>query len=312
MLPQAPSLRKPLRFARASLDDRGQPDEHRRRNRKGNREADHPPVHRQFVHARQDVGPDRPRRLHGDNRQPDTGKAPDQGEHQMLGEYLAEQASAAGADREAHRELAPAIDQPHEQEVGDVGARNDHDQPHRPEQDQERISRRLHQLVAHRTNVGRRHVLVLIRMLVGEARAQDVEVRVGHGDRDPGFQPGDDIEHSGAALLADRRAVRRRRIHRQGRPHLDRTRTEREVESRRGHTDDGERLAVEQDAGTDDRRIVPEVGAPQIVADDRHPRPRALIVGHEKDAQARAAHGVCRRDPTRRSARSGGWPVLVR
>ena len=117
-------------------------------------------------------------------------------------------------------------------------------------------------------------------------------MRVGHGDRDPGFQPGDDIEHSGAALLADRRAVRRRRIHRQGRPHLDRTRTEREVESRRGHTDDGERLAVEQDAGTDDRRIAPEVGAPQIVADDRHPRPRALIVGHERTPK-RGLHTEC-------------------
>ena len=52
------------------------------------------------------------------------------GEHDALDQHLPDDAAAAAADRRPHRDLAPTLGRPDEQQVRDVGAR---DQQHEPD-----------------------------------------------------------------------------------------------------------------------------------------------------------------------------------
>jgi hypothetical protein len=56
-----------------------------------------------------------------------------QSDHQAFCEQLLHQAATAGADRQTHRDFLRSSGGPGEQQVGDVGARDQQDQPEGPQ-----------------------------------------------------------------------------------------------------------------------------------------------------------------------------------
>ena len=63
---------------------------------------------------------------------------PSETEHQRLGQKLPDDAVARGAERRPDRHLALARGAPREQQIGDVGARNQQDERDRSAEDQQR------------------------------------------------------------------------------------------------------------------------------------------------------------------------------
>ena len=87
----------------------------------------------------------------------DAGRGRQRREQQALGEQLPHQPRAAAAERRAHRELALARRRPHEQQVRDVRARNQHHEAHR-----------AHERQDHRPDVGDE---ILVHRLEAEVEA---------------------------------------------------------------------------------------------------------------------------------------------
>ena len=111
----------------ASIDaDLMQPRQHRRAAK---RELKHSLRVRRREFAEQVDEPDRQQRAE---------HAADRGEHQALGDELAEDASTAGADGQAHRDLPLACRAARQQQAGDVRA---HDQQHRADGDRDHAKR---------------------------------------------------------------------------------------------------------------------------------------------------------------------------
>ena len=73
--------------------------------------------------------------------------AADAGQHEALDDQLPDDPRAAGAERDAHRDFLLAADRAREQQVGDIGARDQQHQRDGAEQHQQRGPDVLHQLV---------------------------------------------------------------------------------------------------------------------------------------------------------------------
>jgi hypothetical protein len=72
----------------------------------------------------------------------ENGKASDsaqQKEQQNLGEQLTDETSSCGSQRLANRDLTTSHTGPGEQEIGDIDATDQQDQPHRAKQQNERL-----------------------------------------------------------------------------------------------------------------------------------------------------------------------------
>ena len=80
----------------------------------------------------------------------DAGEAAEQREHQVLGQHLTHQPAAAGAERRTHGQLLLAMAAAREQQVGDVGARDQQHQRHGAEQDHHRRPRHAADDLGHR------------------------------------------------------------------------------------------------------------------------------------------------------------------
>ena len=83
---------------------------------------------------------EREQRSNADGAEHEAECAARERQHDALGEQLADDTRAARAERRADRNLVPADVGAHEQQVGDVGTRNQQDEADGPGQDQERRS----------------------------------------------------------------------------------------------------------------------------------------------------------------------------
>src|SRR5918992_1594468 len=79
-------------------------------------------------------GRDAPERDH------QSGDTSGEGEHETLGGKLSQDASAAGAEGDAHRNFTLALDRAREQESGDVAARYQEDESNGAHQHEQRLS----------------------------------------------------------------------------------------------------------------------------------------------------------------------------
>jgi hypothetical protein len=172
---------------------------------------------------------------------------------------LPDEPPAARAERGAHGQLALARAGAHQQQVGDVGARDEQHEADRAEQDDE-VG-----LGAAREGVGER---------LGEGRAPAVRVGVecaralGHGahlgvglpDRDAGAHQAHDLQEVVAAVLRVLRVEGHRR------PDLAGVQGELELV---GHdADDRARAVVDADGAADDVGVGAEALAPEAVLDE--------------------------------------------
>ena len=188
-------------------------------------------------------------------------------EQQALGEELADESSAPGAERRAHRELAMTRRRAREQQIRHVRARDEQHESHRDEQDEQRRPHVAGQLIgqAHDPGApagveGRKHPRQL--------RVNPRHVLLRLGDRDTRSHPCDGHEpaaawRTGIGLEPDRL------------PDIDLP-----VENRepgRHHADHDLRPAVELNRLIDDRRVRTEAPPPEPVADHHDVRGRVVV-----------------------------------
>ena len=181
-------------------------------------------------------------------------------EQDALGQELAQQPAAAGADRHPDGHLARARGAAGQLQVGDVGARDEEQERHRAEQQLQagpHLSARDRdvQIVPQRGGEALRRKGR--RLLLREALVQRAELLLGDGLRHAGRQPHDRIEE---------RQVRARRRQRQPEPFAAIP-----AEARRHHADDGVRTAVQPQRPADGRRDCPRTAA--ATAGGSAPRP---------------------------------------
>ena len=232
-------------------------------------EGDHRPVETDPGDAGQAVRR-RPRQhLHPPTGEDQAQAAADHRQEGALGEQLADQAAAGGAQRQPHGDLAPAPGGARQQQTGDVGAGDEQDEGDRAGEQQEEGPGIGHHalLQAHQLDP------VVGGVLLAQVGGHRLGLRPRPLEVEPRPQAGDDAEevetprrpfgvelerHPDVGLVAER-------------------------EPAGEHADHGDRLAVEDDGATDDRRIAGEAPLPEAVADHRHPgRRRRLLVGVEQ------------------------------
>ena len=270
-------------FGRRGLQCGDQAEDARRQHRQCDREADQPKVRPERFeagHESKDVGRHAdPKGTQAEPRESEGRRHRHEREQRALGQQLADDAEAAGAEGEPDGDLPPPLRCAREQKVGDVRAGDQqHDERRRlPEREQ-----RPGAFVEHAAEE-REHahavVAVRVRIVTREPRGEHRHFRLRVLERRAGPQVADDREVSQVA------ARRHLRIERDGGPDFGALG---EGESRRHHADDDVRLAVDDDRTPHDRAVGIEAPLPQRVAQDHDVvPPERFIVPNERAAEGR-------------------------
>ncbi len=223
----------------------------------------------------------------------DTHDAAERGQRQAFPQQLADDLARAGAEGGLHRQLLLPRLGPHEQQVGDVGARDQQDHADRPHQHPERALDVADEVVLERADLGRQARLLEHRQRgAGERREfaqghRDHPRDVGAGplDRFARLQPGnprvaEHADHGLAAIETERDDQRDVAIE--------------ETERVGQDADDLARLAVEGHGTPDRRRVGPELRPPVAGGEDHGLGAAGRVVGpgehpadHRLDAEDR-------------------------
>ena len=182
-------------------------------------------------------------------------------EQQALDQQLPHDAPARGAHRVAHRDLARPRRRARQQQVGDVGARDQQHEADRAHQRQEHDADRAGvEAFVERLDDADGELLVAGRMRRGQALDDAVELGLRLRRRTtPGFRR---REHGEVADVAALLLLRRR----DGRhPQLG---VGRELDAGRHHADDRRRLAVDADGQAEHAAIAAVARLPEGVAED--------------------------------------------
>ena len=255
---------------------------------------------------------------------------PGEREHQALDEQLLHQAAARGTQRQADSDLALAHERAGDQQVGDVGAGDEQDEPdhaHQHEQGRGEVVAQageacrcrfdeqspLHELLARVGGPvlrGRQRLLVLT-----DLREEPLQRRLGGVDRVARLQPGEDLDPPGAPIVhVHPRPVRRHHVLHQDRDaDLRRLRRIDAGESCRGDTDHGHRVVVDPDRLADDRRIACEPADPVVVAqdDDRVAHGDLIVLPGVEHAAERRLHAEQREVVARHHLRLHALGLVV-
>ena len=201
------------------------------------------------------------------------------GEDGALGDHLPREPVAIGADGGANRELLLSGQRPCDEEICEVGARDQqHAQGGRDQRDQKRSGLSRH-LIAE-TEHGGAGLRVLFGILAGELRRDQLHFAADLIEGDSRLHPRDDIE-VGVGAIGNRA---RREL--EAGPQLGRARWK--PEACRHHSDNHERLIVQHDRAAENRRIAAELAAPETVAQYDRTRGRRIVVGaDERTAERR-------------------------
>ena len=268
------------------------------------REREHAEVDRQLEGERQGTRRRGQGAEGGDDGegQGQAGRAPEQREEHALGEELRDEPPPAGAQREAHRDLAPPRGCAGQHQVGHVRAGEEQHRPHhRHQQRGHRGQARPHLAVTgvdgHRDRDARPRSCRGRRRDGGGQHGQRGG-RLGGGG--PRLEPpqaeepavGAPAKEIGIHLpgIAGARGPHDR-LHHHGHVEVPERSPLRAVEPFRGHADDGEAVAVEEDIPPHDPRLAVEPPPPQAVADHGHGvRPRRDVVARGEEAAKRRPH----------------------
>ncbi len=183
-------------------------------------------------------------------------------EQHAFGQQLRDDAAAGGADGRSNRDLAAAPGGADQQQVGDVGAGDQQDEPDRAEQHVEGRADVGDHLLAEAANVERlvlvEHAPVLLLVLLG----RHLQPGGGLGDRHAGLQLAGDVEVVALVVGVE--------IELEGHPHVGVGAELADVERLPDDADDGVGLAAQRDGAAQHVRIVSESPLPQALADQRH------------------------------------------
>ena len=219
----------------------------------------------------------------------------DRQEH-ALGQQLSGEAAAAGAERRPHRQFLLPRQRPRQQQVGDVGARDQQHESHRRAQHDERETDTPDCLLLQRQHAKRQSAVggIEIRMVPPQVRGESLELGSRLLDRRARRQRREDVV---VLAVSDPRRVGRQRQRQQDLRLLDdaerRHDLARELEGGRQHPDHFVRLTVQR------QRAADGVGAAAVAAHPRAvrqqclaARARRVVGGGEEgaDERLRAEH----------------------
>ena len=229
---------------------------------------------------------DAPERDHG------AGRAAGRGQRQAFNQQLAHDADPARAERGADRHLAAARGAARQQQVGDVGARDQQHGRHRAEQRDQGGPVVLDQHILEWPDDDPVHAVARVRGV--DAGGDGGQLGLRRRQRDAGTQPADRLQERRAALIGPlRREARGQHRH----PDLRRVLgVEGKLEARRHDADDDDRIAVEQRRLADDRRVAPEGARPQRLGDHRRPLGAVRVVAGFERAAGDRRHAQQRED----------------
>ena len=209
------------------------------------------------------------------------------GERQRLGEQLADDPPATRAERRADRHLAPPHCSSREQQIRDIGARDEQHHADRGEEDEKPglVIPHQHATQRHRAH---RPIAVRVGVLRGEARGDRASSafacsRLVPARRWP-MPRMNEAPRCSANCAIIPIAVRRQ-------PGLHWLRVKGKLERCRHDADDRRRLAVERDRPSDDSVAAAESPVPERLADHHRPRPvlHVIVGGQPAPAQRRNA-----------------------
>ena len=272
-------LRRAQRGREAEQQARG--DRHRERERK-NRRAD---VH---VRSAGQIAQRGGRDVHEPEREHDAERAAAEGEHGALGAEPSQQITASGAECRAHGGLVRARRRAHEQQVGDVRARDQQNQGDRSREHHQGRARPADCAIAQR-----RHAkdALGIRIRVAEIRARvATRDRIGirlhvlnaHARRQPRDSP--QVSEPAGDLLP-REAVHRLDVRR---PHVHVVERRRQIDAERA--DDRMRCAVQRQRGADGVGPHAEAARPEAAREDHYGRTRGSILFVRDASSGRHRH----------------------
>ena len=194
-------------------------------------------------------------------------------EEDGLGEPLAKESSAAGANRDPNRDLPLPRHRATEKQACDIHARDhEHHQHHARQLPQQRPRRHAKAAALAERRHGERPVAIGVRIGGLQLAGHDLRARRHLVDGRATRQPGDHTQPSRTPQVEDRRMTacpphsRRRRIdfglQRRWDPHVRRDAQYRTNEALRRHTDERVGIAVQADRSTDQPMIGIEQAAP--------------------------------------------------
>ena len=241
------------------LQRRHDPGEQRGHDGDRQREQHHPAVDGDRIRPRNAVAtyPDEQPRRPISEHQPE--RAADRREHERLGDDLADEDGAIGAERRPDRQLlAPRGGSP-EHQVAEVGAGDQQHEADRCEQDHERTLDVAHELTVERNDVDAEALIGRVGLF--EAGGDPGHLGLGLFHRDPGLQPADHRQPEPTAGVA-RPLVGRQRF-----PEL---RFGRHLQGPRHDADDFEGAAVEGHRLAEHVAGAAEAPLPQAVGNQHH------------------------------------------
>ena len=264
-----------------------QAEDHRRHDRDGEREQQHPAVHDE-LEADREGGRRHQAREHvpAPVRHEHADPAGQQAEDGALGEQLPDQTPTVGAERDAQPDLAAPRDGPRQEQIGHVGAGDEqHQAGHAEQRHQDRFEERRGPLIGERLDV-RAVTRVVVPGLDRDALGHGVQLlaRLAEG---PSRAQAADAVHELVLPSVQAGEAGQHRHQRHGRVGVELEADDRPAEPRRGHPDHREIVAAELQVPADDRRITREAAPPEGVPEDHHGRAFVLVALRQQAAQRR-------------------------
>ena len=234
-----------------------------------------------------------------------------------FGQQLSHELPPRRAEREPHRHLGRASGRPREQQVRDVGARDQQDAARDAKEEQQgQFGPFLHPALPSPSVHDRQrpgdeprqglfgHVRLERRLHLGQdAAVQGRDGGAGLLDGDLRLQAGEEVEPVVAAVLETALGEASRgggaaqpRMHRERDEHHGRHVDRGAAETGRGHADDGQRLAVDQQHLSEHIVRSAELDLPQLVAQDDDRMPARRLVDFRTEQSPQRRHETQRRE----------------
>ncbi len=191
-------------------------------------------------------------------------KAAERREHRALRQQLPDHTIAARSQRKSNRDLALAPNGPHQQQVRQIGAGDQQNEPHRAQENKERRAHAARNIVRQQSGAGFQ-VLAHVRVSQGETLRNGVQFGAGGGEGSARLQPSEHIDAMIAVLREQVRRIRRGDVKHQRDGHVELAWA---TKAGWQDSDDGVSLVIERDGTAQEMRIAAKARTPQLVAHD--------------------------------------------
>ena len=248
----------------------------------GNAERSHSRVEADLVQSRQAVRRKRYQDVHGPRRETEPDDAAEGGDEDRLHQQLPDEADLPGAHRRTDRDLAAPGGAARKQQPRDVGARDQLQEQHGPEEEMEGAAHRAHELVS-KLDRPRGPAGVLRGIHLGQARGDQAQLGLGLCKALSRRQPTDHVEVVGPAILPVVRVEPCGNVKFRIGPRS-------KTVSARKDADDADRAVVEGDRLSDRGGVAVQDAVKEAVADDDHPLDSVEVLTRSEIAAERGLH----------------------